>query len=96
MGRRPVLRSDTLVRTTRLEKGLAMSKWRILTILLALVGVAFVTVAIIYWVEPAGSLPSFFPGHVAGAAYKHLKHGAVAVVVGIFFWVGAWFSSAKK
>ena len=73
-----------------------MSKWRILTILLALVGVAFVAVAIIYWVEPAGSLPSFFPGHVAGAAYKHLKHGAVAVVVGIFFWVGAWFSSAKK
>jgi hypothetical protein len=73
-----------------------MSKWRILTILLALVGAAFIAVAIIYWVEPAGSLPSFFPGHVAGAVYKHLKHGAVSAAVGIAFWVGAWFSSAKK
>jgi hypothetical protein len=73
-----------------------MSRWRILTILLALVGAAFIAVAIIYWVEPAGSLPSFFPGHAAGAAYKHLKHGAVSAAVGIVFWLAAWFSSAKK
>jgi hypothetical protein len=73
-----------------------MSKWRVLTILLIVLGVAFVALAIYYWVTPAGSLPSFFPGHLAGSAHKHVKHGAAAFVVGLVCFLGAWMLSGKK
>ena len=50
-------------------------------VLLIIVGVALVALAIYYWVTPAGSLPSFFPGHLAGSAHKHIKHGLAAGIV---------------
>lgn len=49
---------------------------------LALVGLALIAVGIVYFVEPAKHLPSFFPAH----AHTHvhaIKHGAAAVVVGV-------------
>ncbi len=73
-----------------------MSKWKILMVLLIVVGVALVAVAVYYWVTPAGSLPSFFPGHLAGSAHKHLKHGLAALIVGILCFIGAWMLSAKE
>jgi hypothetical protein len=73
-----------------------MSKWKILMVLLIVVGVALVTVAVYYWVTPAGSLPSFFPGHLAGSAHKHLKHGLAALIVGILCFIGAWMLSGKE
>ena len=46
-----------------------------------------IVVAIIYFVEPAHSLPSFFPGHVsatsAEANHHHTKHGIAALVVAL-------------
>ena len=73
-----------------------MSKWRIITVLLAVVGLALVAVAVVYWVVPAGSLPSFFPGHAAGSTAIHIKHGVAAFIAAILVLLGAWFSSAKK
>jgi len=37
-------------------------------------GLAFAAVAIVYWLVPAGSLPSVFPGFEAGSPRVHLKH----------------------
>jgi hypothetical protein len=37
----------------------------------------------VYFVVKAGSLPSFFPGHIAGSTSRRSKHGLVAVVVGV-------------
>ncbi len=73
-----------------------MSKWRILTIVLAILGVAFVALAIYYWVTPAGSLVSFVPGHVAGSAHKHVKHGIAALILGILCFMGAWMLSGRE
>ena len=73
-----------------------MSKWKVLMVLLIVAGVALVAVAVSYWVTPAGSLPSFFPGHLAGSAHKHLKHGLAALIVGVLCFVGAWMLSAKE
>ena len=73
-----------------------MSKWRILTVVLAIVGVALVAIAIYYWVTPAESLPGFFPGYLAGSSHVHVKHGVAAFIAGILFLLGAWFASAKK
>jgi ammonia channel protein AmtB len=73
-----------------------MSKWRIITAVLAIVALALLAVAIVYWVTPAGSLPGFFPGHQAGSTAVHIKHGVAAIIAAILVGLGAWFSSAKK
>ena len=73
-----------------------MNKWRALTVLLIILGIAFIALAIYYWVTPAGSLPSFFPGHLAASAHKHIKHGVVTLVAGLLCFMAAWMLSAKK
>jgi hypothetical protein len=68
--------------------------------LVALAGVALIVLAIVYWVEPASSLPSFIPGHVSAssseAAHHHVKHGIAAFFVGLAALVFAWFQTGKK
>jgi hypothetical protein len=56
-------------------------------------GVVFLVIAIIYWVDSAGSLPSFFPGHEAGSTHHHVKHGIAAAVVALGCFVFAWFQT---
>ena len=64
--------------------------------LVALAGVALIVIAIVYWIEPASSLPSFFPGHEAGSAHHHVKHGIASFFVGLAALVFAWFQTGKK
>lgn len=58
--------------------------------------VALIVIGLVYWIEPAGSLPSFFPGHEAGSVHHHVKHGLAAVVLALGCLVYAWFASASK
>jgi UDP-N-acetylmuramyl pentapeptide phosphotransferase/UDP-N-acetylglucosamine-1-phosphate transferase len=69
-------------------------KW--LVALAVVLGVALIIVAVIYWVEPAGSLPSFFPGHEAGSSHHHAKHGIAAFLVGLACLAFAWFNTGPK
>ena len=69
-------------------------KW--LVALAVVLGVALIVIAVIYWVEPAGSLPSFFPGHEAGSAHHHVKHGIAAFFVGLACLAFAWFNTGPK
>ncbi len=64
--------------------------------LVALAGVALIVIAIVYWAEPASSLPSFFPGHEAGSAHHHVKHGIASFFVGVAALIFAWFQTGKK
>jgi hypothetical protein len=73
-----------------------MNKRRTYMVLLIIIGAALIALAIYYWVTPAGSLPSFFPGHLAGSAHKHIKHGLAALLVGIVCLLGAWMLSGKQ
>ena len=66
------------------------------TYLLIILGFVFLALAIYYWVTPAGSLPHFLPGYIAGSSTKHLKHGLAALVLAFCSWVLAWFWSGKK
>jgi hypothetical protein len=59
-------------------------------------GLAFVAVAIVYWVLPAGSLPSVFPGFEAGATRVHVKHGLAAAVVAVVFFAVAWYAGRSR
>jgi amino acid permease len=66
---------------------------RALIVAAIVIGILLIAVAVIYWVDTADSLPSFFPGHQAGSSTHHVKHGIAALVVGLGCLVLAWFAS---
>ena len=58
-----------------------------------ILGALALVVAAIYFVDSAGSVPSFFPGHQAGSSHHHVKHGIAALVVALGCFAFAWFQS---
>jgi preprotein translocase subunit SecY len=68
----------------------------ILAVILGIIALLFIVVAVIYLAEPAKSLPSFIPGHIAGSSGHHPLKATGCIVVGIVFAVGAWFALAFK
>ncbi len=52
-------------------------------LVLTLLGVILLVVAAVYFLVPADQLPGFFPGHEAGVAHVHTKHGIVAGAIGL-------------
>jgi hypothetical protein len=69
---------------------------RTLSIVAAVLGVALIVVAVVYFAEPASSLPSVFPGHSAHGTEHHVKHGIAALVVGLALLAFAWFATGPK
>jgi hypothetical protein len=59
-------------------------------------GIVLLVIAAIYWAEPAGSLPSFFPGHDAGSSHHHFKHGLLAFILALGCFVFAWFQTGPS
>ena len=74
---------------TRLVK-----KQRALIVPAVVIGIALIVAAAIYWVEPARSLPSFFPGHES-SSHHHVKHGIAAFVVGLAALAFGWFQTGS-
>ena len=73
-----------------------MKKHPALIIPAVVLGLVLIGIAIVYWAEPARSLPSFFPGHAAGSGHHHTKHGIAAFLLGIACFVFAWFKTGPK
>jgi len=69
---------------------------RLLALLAVLAAVLLIVIAIVYWVEPAKSLPGFFPGHEAGSGHHHVKHGIASFLVGLACLVYAWFQTGTR
>jgi Na+/H+ antiporter NhaD/arsenite permease-like protein len=73
---------------------------RKLVIPAVILGIVLIVVAIVYFVTPEHSLPSFFPGHAsAGSAeanHHHSKHGIAALIVALGCFAFAWFQSGPK
>lgn len=73
---------------------------RRLAVVAVVVGILLVAVAVIYFVEPQHSLPSFFPGHSSAsdpeANHHHAKHGIAALIVAIACFAFAWFQTGPK
>jgi Na+/H+ antiporter NhaD/arsenite permease-like protein len=65
-----------------------------------IVGVLLIVIAVVYFVTPAHSLPSFFPGHTsatsAEANHHHTKHGLAALIVALACFAFAWFQTGPK
>jgi len=70
------------------------NRWQV--ILAVIAGIVFIVIGIVYFAEPAKSLPGFFPGHEAGSTHHHVKHGIAAVLVGVACFVFAWFRSGPR
>jgi hypothetical protein len=73
---------------------------RKLVVPIVLLGLLMLVVAIVYFVTPEHSLPSFFPGHGSAtgpeAGHHHTKHGIAALVVALACFVFAWFQTGPK
>jgi hypothetical protein len=69
---------------------------RPLIVAAVVIGLLLIVVAIVYWIEPAKSLPSFFPGHESGSNHHHVKHGIAAFLVGLACLAFAWFQTGPK
>jgi hypothetical protein len=75
---------------------LEMRNDRLLVTLAVVAGIALIVISVVYFAEPARSLPGFFPGHQAGSNHHHAKHGIAAVLVGLACLVFAWFRTGPK
>ena len=71
----------------------SVDRGRILVWLAVVVGLALIVLAVVYWVEPAKSLPTWIPGHEAGSNHHHVKHGIAALLLGLACFVFAWFQT---
>ena len=64
--------------------------------LAVILGIILIVIGVVYFVEPAKSLPSFFPGHESCSAHHHVKHGIAALLVGLACLAFAWFNTGQK
>jgi hypothetical protein len=46
--------------------------------------------AVVYFVMPAGSLPTFMPGYAAGSAHIHTTHAIAAAIAAVVLFVIGW------
>jgi len=76
------------IRVTRLDSSEGTASMKMLC---TIVGIALIVIAGIYFVTPADTLPSFFPGHEAGVMRVHTKHGIVSGAAGVVFLVLGWW-----
>lgn len=68
---------------------------RPLALLLGLIGLVLIVIAIIYFAEPAKSLPGFM-GHIDGATVHRTKRAAAALVLGIVSLAAAGYVSVDR
>ena len=64
-------------------------------LVLTLLGVVLLVIAAVYFLVPADQLPGFFPGHEAGVARVHMKHGIIAGVAGIVLIAAGMFMGRR-
>jgi len=58
-------------------------------------GILLLIVAVVYFMVPADSLPSFLPGYEFGLTRVRAKHGVAAGVVGIALLVAGWMLGGR-
>jgi hypothetical protein len=59
-------------------------------------GILLLVVAAVYFIEPAKSLPTFFPGYDKTLVRHHTTHAIGTFLLGIGAFVFVWFQSGKK
>ncbi len=60
-----------------------------------LLAIICVIAAVMYYVMPAGSLPTFMPGYMAGSTHIHHLHAYAATVAAVVLFGVGWFSGRR-
>lgn len=68
---------------------------KVLVFLAIILGILFFLAAGFYFVEPAKSLPGFFPGYDPLLVRHHYTHGTGTLLLGVACFIFAWFNSKK-
>jgi hypothetical protein len=55
-----------------------------------LLAIICVIVAVLYYTMPAGSLPTFMPGYLAGSTHIHTTHALAAAIAAIVLFLIGW------
>lgn len=55
-----------------------------------LLGIICAIAAVMYFMMPAGQLPTMMPGYVAGSAHVHTTHGVTAAVAAVVLFGIGW------
>jgi hypothetical protein len=61
-----------------------------------ILGIACLGLTALYWLVPAGSLPTYLPGFVEGSTHVRFKHGLGVVVLALAAFAFAWFQTGPK
>ena len=72
-----------------------MSTNKALSAVLVVVGLLLLVVAVIYFIQPASSLPPFFPGSDPTLARHHTTHAVASLALGAICLIGAWMTSPR-
>jgi hypothetical protein len=56
-----------------------------------LLAIICVIAAVMYFVMPAGQLPTFMPGYSSGSTLIHMKHAIAAAVAAVVLFAIGWF-----
>ena len=59
------------------------------------IGVILIVIGAVYFLVPADSLPTFFPGHETGLMRVRTKHGVLAGALGIALLALGWWMGRK-
>ena len=60
-----------------------------------LLGIVCAIAAVMYFVMPAGTLPTFMPGYEAGSTHIHHLHALAAAVAAVVLLGVGWFSGRR-
>ena len=52
--------------------------------------------AVMYFVMPAGQLPTFIPGYQAGSDHIHKTHAIAAAAAAVIFFLIGWFVGRRR
>ena len=66
---------------------------RMLAYILAII---CVVAAVMYFTMPAGQLPNFMPGYLAGSDHIHKTHALAAVVAAVVLFVAGWLVGRRR
>jgi len=52
--------------------------------------------AVMYFTMPAGKLPTFMPGYLAGSSHIHQTHAIAAAVAAVVLFLLGWFAGRSR
>lgn len=61
-----------------------------------LLAIICIIAAVMYFVMPAGQLPTFMPGYESGSAHIHMKHAIIALAVAIILFLIGWLVGRRR